>query len=102
MSATNTDALDHPHAVTKTAKPQRDVGRRTVWCDCLLTENLEIETLTPWAAGVPQPDRPERDPGACEAFKASIAMHLDHARTAAGGRRRWFKRRRSRAREREA
>jgi hypothetical protein len=57
----------------------------------MLTESLEIETITKWAAGVPQPERPEWDKSACEAFKTSIGEHLDLAKEAAKARR-WLRR----------
>lgn len=66
--------------------PKSEVGRHTAWCECMLTETLEIETITKWAAGVPQPERPEWDTAACEAFKTSIGEHLDLAKGAAKAR----------------
>ena len=77
--------------MTDTDNRKSDVGRQTVWCECMLTETLEIETITKWAAGVPQPERPEWDTAACEAFKTSIGEHLDLAKKAAKGWR-WFRR----------
>jgi hypothetical protein len=77
--------------MTDTDNPKSAVGRHTVWCECMLTETLEIETITKWAAGVPQPERPEWDTAACEAFKTSIGEHLDLAKEAAKARR-WFRR----------
>lgn len=73
-------------------KPKSDVGRKpkSVWCECMLTETLEINTITKWAAGVPQPERPEWDTAACEAFKTSIGEHLDLAKEAAKATR-WFR-----------
>ena len=73
-------------------QPMSDVGRKpmSVWCECMLTETLEIKTITKWAAGVPQPERPEWDTAACEAFKTSIDEHLDLAKEAAKATR-WFR-----------
>ena len=67
--------------MTDTDKP-KPVGRQTSWCECTLTEALEIETITKWAAGVPQPKRPEWDTAAREAFRTSIGEHLDLAKKA--------------------
>lgn len=64
---------------------------KSVWCECMLTQALEIETLTEWAAGVRQPERPEWGPAACEAFMTSIGKHLGLAKEAARAGR-WYRR----------